>query len=231
MIAFSLAAAALIALALAFVLPPLVRKEAGGAASLPPRGSAWAVGLGLPVAAAVLYAALGTPQALLAPAAVPDAPAADGAAGAIGPAQIEAMVARLADRLKKEPDDVDGWRMLAHSYETLRRFDAAVDAYRHLMALEPNNADVLTDCAVALAMSLNQDLVGEPEKLIDRALAINPNHVQALALKGSAAYEHGDYARAIGPWKRILATVPPDSDMAKSIAASVKKAEALANKR
>jgi cytochrome c-type biogenesis protein CcmH len=118
--------------------------------------------------------------------------------------------------------------MLAHSYETLRRFPAAVEAYRHLIALEPNNADVLTDCAVALAMTLNQDLSGEPERLIDRALAINPNHVQALALKGSAAYEHGDYARALGPWKKILATVPPGSDMAASIAASVAKAESLA---
>lgn len=239
MIAFAIAAAALVALALAFVLPPLVRREAvagaATAATRPRRAPAWAIGLGLPVAAAVLYAALGTPQALLAPAAVPDAQVADAqvadAAGAIGPAQIEAMVARLAERLKKEPDDVDGWRMLAHSYETLRRFDAAVDAYRHLIALEPNNADVLTDCAVALAMSLNQELAGEPEKLIDRALAINPNHVQALALKGSAAYEHGDYAGAIGPWKKILSMVPPGSDMAKSIGASVEKAEALAKKK
>ena len=158
------------------------------------------------------------------------APQVEAEAPAIGPAQIEAMVNRLAERLKNEPDDAEGWRMLAHSYETLRRFDAAVDAYRHLIALEPNNANELTDAAVALGMTLNQDLSGEPERLIDRALAINPNHVQALALKGSAAYERGDYAQAIPPWKRILAMVPQDSDMARSIGASVEKAEALAAK-
>jgi cytochrome c-type biogenesis protein CcmH/NrfG len=224
MIVFALAAAALVALALSFVLPPLVRAQAaaaGVAPAAPRRGPAWAVGLGLPLVAAVLYAAIGTPQALLAPPSLPDAPGTEGVAStaAIGPAQIEAMVARLAARLKNEPDDVDGWRMLAHSYETLRRFDAAAGAYRRLIALEPNNADALTDCAVALAM------------LIDRALAINPNHVQALALKGSAAYEHGDYARAIGPWKKILAMVPPDSEMAKSIGASVEKAEAFAKNK
>ena len=136
-----------------------------------------------------------------------------------------------AARLKTEPDDADGWRMLAHSYETLRRFDAAVDAYRHLLALEPNNPNELANAAVALGMTLNQDLSGEPERLIDRALAINPDHVQALALKGSAAYERGDYAQAIGPWKKILATVPGDSDIARSIAASVQKAESLATKK
>lgn len=236
MTSFLFAAAALVALALSFVLPPLLRTEAGahpGAASS--RSSAIAVGLGVPVLAVALYAAIGSPQALLAPpsapvAAAPDASDAPDTAPRIGPAQIEAMVTRLAERLKTEPDDVDGWRMLAHSYETLRRFDAAVDAYRHLMQLEPKNADVLTDCAVALAMTLNQDLSGEPERLIDRALAINPNHVQALALKGSAAYEHGDYAKALPPWKKILAMVPPESDMAKSIGASVAKAESLADR-
>jgi cytochrome c-type biogenesis protein CcmH/NrfG len=234
MTAFLFSAAAMAALALSFLLPPLLRREAG---TLPgrarDRASAIAVGLGLPLVAATLYAALGTPQAVVAPPAVTataNATAAQDApegAPQIGPAQIEAMVARLAERLKNEPDDVDGWRMLAHSYKTLRRFDAAVDAYRHLMTLQPQDADVLTDCAVALAMTLHQDLSGEPERLIDRALAINPNHVQALALKGSAAYEHGDYAAALGPWKKILSMVPAGSDMAKSIAASVEKAESF----
>lgn len=224
MTSFLLGAIALVAIALAFALAPLLRRHAAGPAPRHDRDwSPIAVGLLLPAAAVALYAAIGTPQAVLAPSAQPEAPA-------IGPAQIEAMVNRLAERLKNEPDDAEGWRMLAHSYETLRRFDAAVDAYRHLIALEPNNANELTDAAVALGMTLNQDLSGEPERLIDRALAINPNHVQALALKGSAAYERGDYAQAIAPWKKILAMVPQDSEMARSIAASVAKAEAFAAK-
>jgi cytochrome c-type biogenesis protein CcmH len=220
MTSFLLGAIALVATALAFVLAPLLRRQTAGPG--PRRDRDWspiAIGLLLPAAAVALYAAVGAPQAVLAPPA--ETPS-------IGPAQVEAMVNRLAERLKNEPEDAEGWRMLAHSYETLRRFDAAVDAYRHLIALEPNNANELTDAAVALGMTLNQDLSGEPERLIDRALAINPNHVQALALKGSAAYERGDYAQAIPPWKKILAMVPQESDMARSIAASVAKAEAFA---
>ena len=227
MTSFLIGAVAMVAAALACALAPLLRRSGASAAGPVPRRrrdwSAIGVGLALPVAAVTLYTAVGTPRALL-------APQAQEAAAAIGPAQIEGMVNRLAERLKNDPEDVDGWRMLAHSYETLRRFDAALDAYRHLLALEPNNPDVLTDAAVALGMSLNQDLSGEPERLIDRALALNPNHVQALALKGSAAYERGEYAQAIAPWKKILATVPQDSGMARSIAASVAKAEAFAAK-
>jgi cytochrome c-type biogenesis protein CcmH/NrfG len=227
MTSFLLGAIAMVAAALAFALAPLLRGH--GTDTAPVRHRDWsaiAIGLLFPTAAVVLYAAVGAPQAVLAPA----APQVQDDAAAVGPAQIEAMVSRLATRLKNDPEDVDGWRMLAHSYETLRRFDAAVDAYRHLLALEPNNPNELANAAVALGMTLNQDLSGEPERLIDRALAINPHHVQALALKGSAAYERGDYAQAIGPWKKILAMVPSDSDMARSIGASVQKAESLAAK-
>jgi cytochrome c-type biogenesis protein CcmH len=225
MTSFLIGAVAMVAAALACALAPLLRRSSTTAAGPALRRrrdwSAIGVGLALPVAAVTLYAAVGTPRALL-------APQPQDAAATIGPAQIEGMVGRLAERLKNDPEDVNGWRMLAHSYETLRRFDAALDAYRHLLALEPNNPDVLTDAAVALGMSLNQDLSGEPERLIDRALALNPNHVQALALKGSAAYERGDYTLAIAPWKKILAMVPQESSMARSIAASVAKAEAFA---
>ena len=182
------------------------------------------IALALPLAAAFLYALLGTPRALVAP---PTVEAVEGNP-AVGSSQITAMVNRLAARLKTNPNDEDGWRMLARSYDTMRRFDAAVDAYKHLIALEPNNADALTDYAVTLAMSMHQSLSGEPERLIDRALSIDPNHVQALALSGSVAYERGEYAKAIGPWKKILAMVPADADIAQSISASVSKAESLA---
>jgi cytochrome c-type biogenesis protein CcmH len=192
------------------------------------RWSAVAVGLVIPVLAVSLYGLLGTPKALD-PATLVAQPS-PGQAGqaAVSPAQIEAMVARLAEKLKTQPDDANGWRMLARSYETLRRFDQAVDAYRHLLQLAPNDADALVDYAVTLAMSSGQSLSGEPEKLIHRALAIDPGNVQALALAGSAAFERRDYAQAIQPWRKILAQAPADSDIARSIAASIAKAEALA---
>jgi cytochrome c-type biogenesis protein CcmH len=115
--------------------------------------------------------------------------------------------------------------MLARSYETLRRFELAADAYRHLLALDPDNPDLLVDYAVVLGMTLNHSLSGPPQQQIARALAIDPNHIQALALSGSAALERGDYAAAIAPWKKILALVPADSDTGRSIADNIAKAE------
>lgn len=184
------------------------------------RWPALLVAAALPLLAGSLYFMLGNPAGLQAP-----EPPAQATAG-VGPAQIEAMVKRLAAKLQTQPDDASGWRMLARSYETLRRFDAAADAYRHLLALEPDNPDLLVDYAVVLGMTLDQHLAGAPEALLQRALALDPRHVQALALSGSAALERGDYVGAIRPWKKILALVPADSDTGRSIAASIAQAEA-----
>jgi cytochrome c-type biogenesis protein CcmH len=205
---FIVAAGGMLAGGLGFVVPPLWRKQ---------RTLASAIAVLLPLAAVSLYAVLGNPNGLQ--------PAPETVAE-VGPAQVEQMVARLAARLAQQPDDAAGWRMLARSYETLRRFDQAADAYRHLLALEPDNPDVMVDYAVVLGMTSNSSLAGEPEALLAKALALNPNHLQALALSGSAALERGDVANAVKPWKKILALVPADSDIGRSIAASIAKAQA-----
>ncbi|MES2036435.1 MAG: tetratricopeptide repeat protein [Pseudomonadota bacterium] len=145
----------------------------------------------------------------------------------VGQKQILAMVDGLAARLKKQPDDVEGWRRLARSYETLRRFDLAVNAYQQLIRLRPDDADVLTDYAVTLAVSRQQNLSGEPEQLLQKALIIKPGHIQALALLGSAAYERQDYKAAVLAWKKIVDQLPADDEMAVSINASISKAEKL----
>lgn len=58
-------------------------------------------------------------------------------------AMIETMVARLADRLKSNPDDLDGWRRLARAYGVLGRKPEAMQAHQRVLALAPNDPDAL----------------------------------------------------------------------------------------
>lgn len=173
-----------------------------------------------------LYFFIGTPKAWdpLQTAALPQSNA------AMTSEQIEGMVTKLAEKLKNNPKDANGWRMLTRSYETMRRFDLAVDAYQHLLELNPDDPEVLTDYAVTLAMKLDQSLAGEPEQLILRALQVDPNNIQALALLGSVAFERKDYDQAIQSWKKIISQLPAESDMARSIVAGISKAQALSEK-
>jgi cytochrome c-type biogenesis protein CcmH len=196
-------------------------------ADAPHRGTAWTLLVALPLATAALYALTGTPAALQP---LPTAPKAE-AAPAMTPERIQGMVARLAERMKTQPDDVQGWRMLARSYETLGRFDDAVTAYRQLQRLTPDDGAMLLDYAVTLAMAKGRTLSGEPATLIARVLKLEPDNLQALALAGSEAFERQDYDAAVKHWQAVLDKVPAGTEMAQSVQASIDKARALGGRR
>ena len=195
---------------------------AEGAAGLPQWGrrAALVLGLAVPLAAVGLYFVVGNPQALAPQAATDAAHNLDGQ-------QIQALVERLAERLKNNPDEVQGWVMLARSYAVLGRFGEAAAAYSHAAERLQGDAQVLADYADTLAMAQGQRLQGEPEKIIARALQVDPNNVKALALAGTVAFEKQDYVSAVAHWERILRLVPQDSDLAQSVRASVAEAQAL----
>jgi cytochrome c-type biogenesis protein CcmH len=182
------------------------------------------VALMAPALAVGLYFVIGEPKAL-APGNV--APVA-GNTHEVTPDQIRAMVERLALRLSQNPDDAEGWAMLARSYNVLGRYQDASAAYGKAVESIPNNASLLADYADALAMARGRKLQGEPEALIQRALVADPNHIKSLALAGSVAFEKRDYAGALTYWERIQRLVPPDSDIARSIGGSIKEARGLA---
>jgi cytochrome c-type biogenesis protein CcmH len=145
--------------------------------------------------------------------------------------QVEAMVARLAAKLRENPDDVDGWKLLGRSYTALGRFPEAADAYARAATKAPRDPQLLADFADALAMARGQTLQGEPEKLVQRALEIDPKNLKALALLGTAAFERKDFQRAADVWKRMLDVVPAGSEDARAIQANIDEALALKGSR
>jgi cytochrome c-type biogenesis protein CcmH len=180
------------------------------------RRAALAVGIVVPLVAVAVYFATGTPRALDPQKAVPSA------------AQVEAMVARLAAKLRENPNDADGWKLLGRSYAVMGRFAESVEAYAKAAQLSPRDAQLLADFADALAMARGQRLEGEPARLIERALEIDPKNLKALALAGTVAFERQDYAAAAALWGRMLPLVPPDSEDARAISENVEEAKKLA---
>ncbi|WP_256080306.1 c-type cytochrome biogenesis protein CcmI [Massilia sp. YIM B04103] len=190
----------------------------------PQRWTALLLSLALPLGAAALYFQVGRPAAAL-PAAPPPTVVQQGHADDGGP-DMNALVQGLAERLRHQPGDADGWQMLARSYSALGRFREAAQAYSRLNTLLPNDADVLADYADALASAEDGKLAGQPERLIARALAIEPKHVKALALSGSAAFARADFDAAARQWQALLPFVPPDSPFAESTRAGIAAAQA-----
>jgi cytochrome c-type biogenesis protein CcmH len=184
------------------------------------RRVAWALGAAVPLATLGLYFLVGNPSAI-------DREAERHPSAA----QVEAMVTRLAARLRENPDDVNGWKLLGRSYGVMGRYEAAADAYAKAAVRAPRDAQLLADLADVLAMARGQSLQGEPEQLALRALEIEPGNLKALALVGSAAFERKDYAGAAAWWERMLVHVEPGSEDARSIQQNVAEARSLAKQK
>lgn len=177
-------------------------------------GVAGVLSLALPAAALALYLQVGNPIAMATQALAAQQAGSHENAGT----EMESLVSRLAMRLRAQPDDVEGWIVLARSYEFLQRYDDAVVAYQKAMALAPNQPQLLADYADALGSARDGDLTGPAQAAIDAALAIDADHPKALALAGMAAFKRGDFAAAGRHWKRVLELLPADSDAAVKIA-------------
>lgn len=185
-------------------------------------GLAVAIGVLLPALVFVLYAFLGTPEAVTGKQA-----GKGGAQGehALSPEQIAGMVEKLALRLQENPDDGAGWLMLGRSYAVLGRYPESAAAFGRALTLLPPDAQHYADFADITAMAQGKSLIGAPEKLVRKALEIDPRNLKALALSGTIAFDHQNYAVAIREWQKVLALVPEDSPVAAGIQGSIRDAE------
>ena len=179
------------------------------------RRLAVALMLVLPLLAAGGYYLLGNPKAL--------DPLAHSAQ--VTPDQIEQMVAKLAERMQANPEDSAGWAMLAKSYKALGKVDLAVSAYEKIEAMVFTDPDLLADYADLRAQQAGGRLDGKPLEYVMRALQLDPNHVLALWLAGTAKFASADYAAAVDFWQRAISVLPVDSEDARMLAEGVAEAK------
>ena len=183
----------------------------------------------LPLAAALLYGQLGNPGAM-------SAPPAGSSATQSGPhattaAQIAMMADRLAQKLAEDPENPDGWAMLARSYDVLGRYRDAVAAFKKAEMLLPDDAALLADYADAVAMTQQGRLKGKPMQLVHRALKLDPANPKALALAGTDAFDRRDYRGAATFWEKALKAAPEDTEFTTALRASLEEARSLAGDR
>ncbi|MFZ2724970.1 MAG: c-type cytochrome biogenesis protein CcmI [Methylococcaceae bacterium] len=161
----------------------------------------------IPLLATVLYASLGNFQA------IEPTPAMLGANNPDNPslADIEKMVAKLADHTKAEPNDSKAWLMLGKSYKYLQRYPQAADAFAHAYTLLGQQAEVMLLYADALAFAQGEQLAGKPAELIFKALELEPNNIQALWLGGMVKAQAGDAVQALSLWHQLEKLLPDNS--------------------
>ena len=179
------------------------------------KATALALLIAIPLAAGAGYLILGSPQALAPQSATTDSQ------------QIDEMLNKLVEKLKNNPDDQQGWMMLARSYKVLGRYPEAAEAYTHLGERLETDAALLADYAEVLARANKGTLEGKPTELLAKALKIDPDEPQALFLAGAAASDRQDFTAAAEYWERLLPQLEPGSEEAKSLQAAITHARAF----
>jgi len=181
------------------------------------RRTAIALLIALPLCAASGYALLGNPLAL--DPANTQAP--------MSAQEVDALLQRLVERLKTNPDDTQGWVMLARSYKALGRFAESAEAFGRAESQLDNEPSLLADYAEVLAETKGGSFAGKPDELIARALKLSPNEPQALFLAGASANERRDFAAVADYWGRLLPQLDPGSEEARSLEAAIGKAREM----
>ena len=160
----------------------------------------------VPVAASVMYAMLGQPMALN-----PAALQADSEhGGAVSPEKMTEMATALMRRLQEDPNQVDGWAMLARVQRARELFEESDEAYKKALALSKDD-NLAIEHAEVLAQKNQGSFAGQPWAIIQRVLTTDPQHLNALLLAGSASYSEMNYRSALRFWERAREVVEPDS--------------------
>ena len=181
------------------------------------KGIAAAMLIALPVATLMLYSYLGNPEATVSSTSAAPAP--------MTQADIQNMVTSLEARLADDPDDLEGWLMLARSYRYFDRFQDAAQAYANALPIVQMDPSTLAEYAETLARSSEAGFTPEAIRLLERALTLDPHEPYALTLAGTAAFQHGDNEAAIAYWQQLLGQLPAGSEAAQAVANGIEEAQ------
>ena len=104
----------------------------------------------------------------------PNLPSAEGGGSQQDLASLNEVVTALAERLEREPADLEGWKMLGRSYMNMQDFAGAVDAFERANAIESStNAQTLVELGEALLARDNVPIAGRVANLFESALTID----------------------------------------------------------
>ncbi len=165
--------------------------------------------------------AAGIPAPALAPgkAAPPSSPQGD----AQQQAMIRGMVDGLAAKLAANPNDLDGWLRLGRAYAVLNEGGKAADAYKHAIALKPGDVGVLQQAAQGMLSNqpATAPITADQLDILRQIEALTPGQPAVLWYLGLAAAQGGRPGEARVYWGRLLKTLPPDGEEAKTLTAAI----------
>ena len=127
------------------------------------------------------------------------------------PAEVQALVDAIALRVESRPENVDYLSLLGEYYTGSEQSAKALEVYEQLLAIMPENPDVLARAAQSEFLANNRQLSPRAQRRAQAALAAAPNQRAALGTLGMAAFESENYPDAVRYWERLARLERPGS--------------------
>lgn len=175
------------------------------------------VALGVPAAAALLYDRLGAPG-------LGDQPLAARMTEAGQEAEAQRLIAALEERMKSNPDDPRGWALLARARASEGKLIEGAEAYEKVIGLMPDSVEARLGAAELRIAAGRGAVTPEAKKLIDEALALQPQNAAARHFDAYARFAAGDTAGAVAEWQAVLKDLAADDPLRQAVLAGLQAA-------
>jgi cytochrome c-type biogenesis protein CcmH len=117
---------------------------------------------------------------------------------------VDEMIARLTERLNRNPKDAEGWRMLGWSYFNTERFAQSAAAYAKAIDLDPANAELRSSRGEALVRAADGQVTEEAKAVFAQALRHDAKDPRGRFFLGLAKEQAGNKPAALDDWVAIL---------------------------
>lgn len=178
----------------------------------------WIIGAAffIPFVALFIYQLLGSPEIIerlaAAPASAPQQPGSAHAQSQQGDMPpMDELVRKLAAKLENDPNNTQGWIMLARSYEAMGQPGQAQATLSKALDHNSDSVTIMLAYAESIAKQAGNDFTGDAAVLIDKAYKLQPDNPNVLWLHGISAYQTENYRGALTHWEKLADILGPQS--------------------
>lgn len=139
---------------------------------------------------------------------------------------VGVMITQLEAKLKQNPDDAEGWRMLGWSLGNTQKYAEAVLAYRRATQLAPNNAEGWSALGEVLILANKDQVTPEAKAAFTKALALDPKDARAHFFSAMGLHQEGKHQAALDGLFKLIETAPADAPWAPNVRAAIEQVSA-----
>lgn len=154
----------------------------------------------VPLASLGLYADLGSPGEPSRPLASRDIPA---ERAALQTGNADSLIQQLVDSLSKQPDNLEGWMLLARTLTEVGRYREAAETYMKATIVAPTTAGLYVGAGENFYFAADGNVDVKAKEAFDKALELAPDNPGARYYLALFAAQNGQEKEALGSWRKL----------------------------